>query len=51
VLAGVIDKNLSHHSCGQRKEVRAVLPFDGVVFGESQVSFVYQSRRLQRISR
>jgi hypothetical protein len=50
VLSSVIHQNLTHHARGQRKEMRPVLPFNGLVPREAQVGFVHKGGWLQCMS-
>src|ERR1700693_1113165 len=48
---GVIHQNAPHQLCGDGKEVRAVLPVDLPGVYQSQVGFVDERSRLQRVTR
>ena len=40
-----------HRARGERQEVRAVVPTDGIALGQAQVRLVDDRRRVQRIGR
>ena len=46
-----IHQHATHQPRRHRQKVRAILPFDVLSVDESQVSFVYQRRRLQAVAR
>jgi hypothetical protein len=51
VLTRVVDQDAPHHLRGDAEELRAALPGDAVLTGESEVRFVDQRGGLQRMVR
>ena len=47
---GMVDKDVTHHLRGHRKEVRAILPLGLLLSGKTKVRLIYQCRRLERIT-
>ncbi len=45
----IIDKNPSHQSRRDREKMKPALPIDIAKFGQTQVSFIHERGRLQRM--
>jgi hypothetical protein len=48
-LARVVDEHAPHHLGGDAEELGTVTPLHAPLIDQSQVGFVYQRRRLQRV--
>jgi hypothetical protein len=49
--ARVIDQDVSHHTCGDREEMGAIMPGDALRIDQAQIRFVDEGRCLETVSR